>query len=422
MCPQKKLRRKSIWSQKDSSSEPTDSLFMKILFITSQFPSPPDSGWNIRVFNLIRGLSARHQVTLLSFFTERDTPARFSEMSRHCSEVFTIRRSSSYSPLDLARGLFTPTPFSIWNYRSREMEKKAKELLSSEDYQVIQVEDIHMSQYLSKSHPGLKILDMHNVESQYLERFSRIERNFLKGWYAELTAGKLKKYEISNSRKFDVCLVVSKSDQKTFQQFARVKSLEIIPNGVDPSFFSEGGVQTDPYTILFMGKLDYRPNLDALEYFLRSIWPLIQQKIPETKFLIVGKGMPEKLKSLLKSRKVILEGYVEDVRKKLSLSTVVVVPLRYGGGTRIKILEALAMEKPVVSTSLGCEGIEVQNGKELLIADSPESFADSVVQVLNHPELAEKLGKSGRKLIHEKYTWQKITQSLEKIYLRKMNG
>ena len=394
---------------------------MRILFITSQFPFPPDSGWNIRVFNFIRFLSAKHKITLLSFYTEKDDPSKFSELSGYCSEIFTIRRSSSYNPLDLAKGLLTSIPFSVWNFESRKMEKKAKGLFSSKEFDVIQVEDIHMSQYLPWDCSGLKILDMHNVESEYLERFSEIEKNVFKKYYASLTAGKLKKYEISNSKKFDLCLAVSEKDLKTFQLFAQPKSLEVIPNGVDLNYFSTKGVKADPLTLLFLGKLDYRPNIDAMFYFMEKIWPLIIKRIPDAKFLVVGKDMPENLKSSLKSKNVILKGYVEDIREVLSSCSVMVVPLRYGGGTRIKILEAFAMGKPVVSTTLGCEGIEVHSGEEILIADTPESFAESVVQVLTYPDLREKLSRTGRKLVQEKYDWEKIIQKLEGIYLRTIN-
>ena len=394
---------------------------MKILFITSQFPFPPDSGWNIRVFNFIRFLSAKHKITLLSFYTEKDDPSKFSELSGYCSEIFTIRRSSSYNPLDLAKGLLTSIPFSIWNYKSRKMEKKAKEIISSRKYDVIQVEDIHMSQYLPWDCSGLKILDMHNVESEYLERFSEIEKDVFKKYYASLTAGKLKKYEISNSKKFDLCLTVSEKDLKTFQLFAQPRSLEVIPNGVDLNYFSTKEVKTDPLTLLFLGKLDYRPNIDAMFYFMEKIWPLIIKRIPDAKFLVVGKDMPENLKSSLKSKNVILKGYVEDIREVLSSCSVMVVPLRYGGGTRIKILEAFAMGKPVVSTTLGCEGIEVHSGEEILIADTPESFADSVLEVLTSSDVSKKLGSIGRKLVQEKYDWEKITQKLEGIYLRTIN-
>ncbi|MCJ7497634.1 MAG: glycosyltransferase family 4 protein [candidate division Zixibacteria bacterium] len=391
---------------------------MKILFITSQFPFPPDSGWNIRVFNFIRFLSERHRITLLSFYTEKDNPANFSELTKYCSEIYPLKRSSSYNPLDLVKGMFTRIPFSIWNYRSRKMEKKAKELFSLKEFDVIQVEDIHMSQYLPQDCSGLKILDMHNVESEYLERFSEIERDVFKKYYASLTAKKLKSYEVSNSRKFDICLTVSEKDLKTFQLFAKPKSMELIPNGVDLSCFSPAGVEADPSTLLFLGKLDYRPNVDALVYFMEKIWPRLIEKIPEAKFVVVGKDLPENLRNSLKSRNVILKGYVEDIRKVLSGCAVMVVPLRYGGGTRIKILEAFAMEKAVVSTSLGCEGIEVHSGEEILIADTPEFFADSVVEVLTDSNLRDKLGKNGRKLAQEKYNWEKISQKLEGIYLR----
>ncbi len=391
---------------------------MKILFITSQFPFPPDSGWNIRVFNFIRFLSERHRITLLSFYTEKDNLANFSELTKHCSEIYPLKRSSSYNPLDLVKGMFTRIPFSIWNYRSRKMEKKAKEIISSRKYDVIQVEDIHMSQYLPWDCSGLKILDMHNVESEYLERFSEIEKNVFKKYYASLTAGKLKKYEVTNSKKFDICLAVSEKDLKTFQLFAQPKIMEVIPNGVNLSYFTPAGVEADPSTLLFLGKLDYRPNVDALVYFMEKIWPRLIEKIPEAKFVVVGKDLPENLRNSLKSRNVILKGYVEDIRKVLSGCAVMVVPLRYGGGTRIKILEAFAMGKPVVSTSLGCEGIEVHSGEEILIADTPESFADSVVEVLTDPDLSKKLSQKGRGLVQEKYDWEKITWKLEEIYLR----
>lgn len=390
---------------------------MKVLFITSQLPFPPDCGWNIRVFNFIRSLSDRHKITLLSFFTEKESSAHLSKLYEYCPEIFAVKRSSSYHPFDLARGLFTKIPFNIWNYRSKHMERKAKELLASEQFDVIQVEDIHMSQYLPTGFSGLKILDMHNVESQYMERFSKIERNILKKWYSSVTSGKLRAYEISHCGKFDVCLAVSENDKEAFQGFSMHRSVKVIPNGVDLSYFCSTGIETDTPTILFLGKLDYRPNMDALQYFITQIWPAVLRKIPEARFLVVGKNMPQNLENTLKSKNTIFRGYVADIREALSSCTAVVVPLRYGGGTRIKILEALAMEKPVVSTSLGSEGVEASHQKEILIADSPGYFAQCVIQLLNSTDLRRKLGRMGRRLVQGKYGWDKITQDLEKILL-----
>jgi len=229
----------------------------------------------------------------------------------------------------------------------------------------------------------------------------------MRKWYSWCESRLLKQGEIERCRKADVVLVTSERERDVLRQFLPEKQIEVIPNGVDTATF----VQRDPareipYRILFTGSMDYFPNIDAVLFFARKCWPLIQEQVPDATWQIVGRNPPAEIKRLAALAGITVTGTVPEVHPYLAASAVAIAPLHVGSGTRLKILEAFAMRKAVVSTSVGCEGLSVLPGKQLLVADHPEEFAQSVITLLNNPEMRTALGNAGRALVETKYSWE----------------
>jgi glycosyltransferase involved in cell wall biosynthesis len=264
--------------------------------------------------------------------------------------------------------------------------------------------------------PGtVRILDEHNVEHRLLERIWRHERDPLRRIYAYVQARKFRRDELAACRHVDAVLTTSLDDRDLLTPDVDGTPVRVVPNGVDTDFFRPGGGQEDPVGLLFTGAMNYAPNADAVLHFCTEILPTIHASIPETSLAVVGRNPPDRIQSLGTDR-IAITGTVRDVRPWMARAAVFVVPLRVGGGTRLKILEALACGRAVVSTSLGCEGLDVTNGDDILVADTPTAFADAVVRCLRDPELRRRLGGRGRALVERRYRWDAIGHDLSDFY------
>ena len=384
-----------------------------------RLPVPSDSGAKIRTFNLIKQLSVFAKVTLLTFDFEgkKRVPEALQELG---IDTVTLRASEKTNPFFL----FSKKPFSIRKYYSIVLCQKIRELIVKDKYDLVHFDHIHTAQYINDINDIPSVIDEHNIEFKILERCVNPESNIFKKLIFKQQASKMSKFEASIATEASCCLTVSELDKVELLKLAHNNvKVEIIPNGVDTDYFSSAqktdnkllGLKED--ALVFTGSMDWLPNSDAVEYFCADILPLIWQKKPETKFYVVGKNPPEKIKKLgHKDKRIIITGMVSDVRPFIIKSKVFVVPLRIGGGTRLKILEALSMQKAVVSTTIGAEGIDIIDGRHILLADKPKDFSNKVISLLEDLELTNNLGKQGRKLVLEKYDWQIIGKSLLEIY------
>jgi sugar transferase (PEP-CTERM/EpsH1 system associated) len=389
-----------------------------ILFVTGNLPSPPTDGWKIRVFSLIRHLAERHRVSVASFIRTTEHPQAIEQLRSCCAEVEVLARSPSYSPWKLALGLVGRVPFPIVNYRDDRMGQLVRAMVRRRRFDLIQAESVHMAQYCL-GHGPLTVLDLHNIESELMARYAAQESNPLKACYGRITARKLAVYERMVCPQFSHCLTCSAEDRRLLQERTGMASTTVVPNGVEldePAGLSRPGPGTPAVpTCVFVGRMDYHANVDAVRWFCRDILPGICAVRP-VRFQIVGGYPSPEVRRLAVPGQVEVLGFVPHVRPYLQAADLVVVPLRVGGGTRLKILEALAMGKAVVSTRVGAEGIDTSEGEGIVHADDPTEFANQVVALLDNPHKRTAVGAAGKQLVGVRYTWDRITRDLERVY------
>jgi polysaccharide biosynthesis protein PslH len=381
----------------------------KVLFLTARVPAPLDDGWKIRTFHLIQGYARNGwQVDLLSLCSSKEMDQVFPELHAICHKIKLIPRTKSYSPADLLKGLVFSTPFQVYNYKVSAMADAARNLFEQNRYDIIQIEDVVMAQYLNEQMDDtFKVLDMHNVESSLLLRYAEKEENIFKKTYARLSASKLDKYETLVSKNFSMILTCSSEDLALLRKIGITTPAQVVPNGVDCDYFSPMPFDSSSRNLVFVGSMDYHANISGVHFFVQDILPLILRKYPDTHFYIVGKNPPESVRNLT-SKNITVTGKVSDVREYLRKARVVVVPLLVGGGTRLKILEAMACSRPMVSTSLGAEGIAAVHGEHLMLADEPSKFVKSVLMLLNDIDFYIKITSSSKKLVNTNYSWTAI--------------
>ena len=384
---------------------------MNILLLTPYLPYPPHSGGSIRTFNLIKLISKYHNVSLLSL-VQKDETNYISDLKKYCNVYSLPLKSTKYGRL---KSLLSANPYvTMSKHFSTENEKELHRIINNNDFSIIQVESLLMYAYVKNFKVIPKVLDAHNIESDILYRtaLSKLDFRSVLNFVDYL---KNIKYEQNAVQNFDACLAVSENDYKRLSNMGATK-LMTLPNCVDLDYFYPNERKDYNPKIVFTGLMNWHPNIDAIEFFCKETYPVLKKRIPEIKFYVVGRDPNKTIQKLDKCDDIFVTGEVADVRPFISNSDICIVPLRIGGGTRLKILEYFAMEKPVISTSIGAEGLDVENGKHLIIEDKISKFPDRILELLNDPEYARFLAKNGRKLVEEKYSWSQYGDDLNMLY------
>jgi len=406
---------------------------MRLLFLTPQLPYPPHKGTTLRNFNLIKGLAARHEIDLLSFVDSLDelrSPTPLNELCRRIDGITVPRRTLALRARDT---LLSPWPDMGLRLWSPEFASKLCQWLADEQYDIVQVEGIELARYQfqiqnSKFQIPTILFDNHNCEyvlqQRAFETDARHPRRWLGAAYSFIQWQKLRRFETQVCRAADVVTAVSDADAELLRALVPGLSVSVVPNGIDLSSFKSQVSALKPETpnlkqsLVFTGTMDFRPNVDAALWFTSDILPRILAQEPDVQFYIVGQRPHKRLAPLQNNPAIVITGAVDDVQPYLAQAAVYVVPLRMGGGTRFKILEAAAQRCAMVSTSLGCEGFPVQNGRELVIADTPADFAGAVVALLRDPVRRTRLAESAFALAEE-FDWQRIIPKLEALYVER---
>jgi len=398
----------------------------KLLFLTPDLPYPPHQGAAIRTLNLIKNLAPHYEIHLLSFIQGRDTPGRTEPLADYCASMATVpspHRSTARRAISV---LFSASPDMALRLPSSEFSDALRISLSRERFDFVQTEAIEMAQYglavknMKLPSPPLVVFD--DINAEYLlqkrafESDVRQPRRWLGALYSLIQWRKLQRYEARACRELDKVVVVSEADAKALRSLVPTLQCAVVPNGVDTDFFHPLEAEESETTLAFTGKMDFRPNVDAVLWFIREVLPQIRREVPQASLKVVGRNPHARLQGLQRSSNIILTGIVDDVRPYIGEAAVYVVPLRVGGGTRLKLLEAMSMAKAIVSTSLGCEGIPVQPDRELVIADDPASFAQAVVRLIRDRERRSELGVSARELAVAQHDWRHIAPLLERVY------
>jgi polysaccharide biosynthesis protein PslH len=381
---------------------------MKILFLSRWFPYPPDNGSKKRCYNLIKILASKYEVDLISFTSEPVTTERLKALEPYCQSVLTIQ-FKDYNPRGFrARlGYFSTRPRFLYDTYRKEFFETIQAACRKTRYDLIVASQLDMTPY-TKDVRGAKVL-IEEVELSIYHDECKKPADFLRRMRANLTWWKHARYVKGVMRRVHGFTVVSEKEKWILSQLNHSNcQIQVIPNGIETDYYRGdwGSIQSD--TMIYAGALSYFANLDAMQYFISEIFPVIKKSKPAAKLIITGK-MDVALRSKLPDDpNVEFTGYLEDVRPQIGRAWLSVVPLRIGGGTRLKILEALAMGTPVVSTIKGAEGLEFMTGRDILIKDSPEAFAAGVVELLENRQLRDQLGKAGQLTTGSLYDWKLI--------------
>lgn len=379
---------------------------MRILFVSSWFPYPPDNGSRIRVYNLLRQLARRHQLTLVSFTQGDFEPERIADLAPYCQAVYVVpgkrfRRRS----LKALLGFLSPYPRNVVDTYSPEMQRRVEMSLAREEWDVAIASELTTAPYLARARLPriLEDLEIMVLREQPLLASSSVHR-----WRYRLTWAKFRRYVAGLVRRFDACTVVSAKERACVEEIAPDGHVAVVPNGLDLGDYAGSFGTAEPDTLIFTGVLGYHANYDALQAFLEQVWPRIRARRPNTRLRVTGRLDGISLNGLAADSHVEFTGYLPDIRPAIAGSWASIVPLRIGGGTRLKILEAMALGTPVISTSKGAEGLEVTPERDILIADTPAAFAGAVLRLLDDSSLRERLGANGRRVVAEKYDWNEI--------------
>lgn len=394
---------------------------MKILLLTQVLPYPPDSGPKVKTFNVIQYLARHHEVTLISF-TRGDQTAEAEHLRAFCKQVYCvpIERTLIADGLALLRSLATGQPWMIARDDRAAFRKMVRMACERENFDVVHADQLNMAQFARDVPGARRVVDTHNALWLLYKRLAETMPSGPKRWLLERDWRLLKTYEGQVCRKADAVLAVSGEDMAALVEAgADPRKITVIPITVDCDELRPVRPAENAEHILHIGTMYWPPNIDGILWFIREVYPLIRQERPEVVFDVVGARPPEEIRALGgPGSGVNVTGYVDDPLPYLQQAGVMVVPLRAGGGMRVKILNAMAQAMPIVSTTIGCEGIAVEDGCHLLVADQPRDFAGAVLKLLGDPALARQLGRNGRERVLERYDYRAACRPLEVVYSR----
>jgi sugar transferase (PEP-CTERM/EpsH1 system associated) len=409
---------------------------MRLLFLTQLLPYPPDSGGKIKAFNLLRHLASQQQVTLVSFIRNDTEMDNLPALAPYCTDVRVVKlnRSRAQDFRFLAASLLRSIPFLVLRDCSIEMTTLVQNVVHHIQPDLLHAVQLNMAQY-ALLYPDIpKVLDQENVVSLVVERVAKLERPGLRKLLAMLEWRKLRRYEAETCTQFDHILAVTEEDKAALSALIRANRnllkggdqppITAVPIGIDTQDIQPVQRRADARSILFTGSMVWPPNSDGISWFTETVFPQIRTQLPDVQLIVIGRQPPETVRAAMRRfpDNVAVTGYVDDLTPYLEQAAVFIVPLRAAGGMRVKILDAFAWGIPVVSTSIGCEGIAVTPGRNILIADHPEDFAREVIRVIHDRNLAAQLMVEGRRLVETQYDWRIVYRKIDEVYASVMTA
>jgi polysaccharide biosynthesis protein PslH len=395
---------------------------VRVLWLSPRNICPPNTGAKLREFFLAKALGEIAHLTYVHFREPNAYQPSASDLP-FCDKVFSIQKPQSYTTIKLVKGLLGKWPLPIENYLSERMFHVLNQLDTGQRFDVVHLESIHLAPYkgVFKDYKPRVIVDWHNIESEALDRFSRNQPYRPKQLYANVTTRRMRDLERQMLATSTGHIVCSTREERVLADLAPNVRIATVPNGVDASSFSENRLQLNwpPSKIIFVGAMDYYPNIDAVQFFVKNLWSQLRSQFPLCRFVIVGSNPSPDVLALREISGVDVTGTVEDVRSYYNEADLCVVPLRMGGGTRLKVLEALAAGVPVVSSVLGAEGLQLEHGRHLILADckDPESWICAIASLGQSAEYRYSLATAGMRFVREHYDWVSIGRLFCEIYV-----
>jgi sugar transferase (PEP-CTERM/EpsH1 system associated) len=390
---------------------------VKILWLKSELLHPVDKGGKIRTYQMLKHLKREHRVTYLALAKPDEPAEAYVRAHEYCHRLVTVSwtetaRFSAAFYRDLARNVVSPLPYAVEKYRSAAMRRAIEtEISLHDDYDVVVCDFLAPSVNFRERLPVASVLFQHNVEAtiwkRHAETASGVKKGFFHGQWRKMV-----RFERDMCRRFDAVAAVSEIDRDAIRDEYGVDCVLDVPTGVDHDYFRPLGGERSPNEIVFTGSMDWMPNEDGISYFVENVLPLVARKIPGVTLTVVGRNPTARVRALADADpRVTVTGGVADIRPYVDRAAAFVVPLRVGGGTRLKIYEAMAMAKPVVSTTVGAEGLPLENGRDILIADGAAELAEAVVLALSDRDLAARIGEQGRALVLERFGWERAAEA-----------
>ncbi|WP_420627881.1 glycosyltransferase family 4 protein [Candidatus Leptofilum sp.] len=401
---------------------------MKILLLTPQLPYPPHQGTSLRNFHIIRGLAQACEVSLLSFLEPGQTieAEKIAPLAKLCQRIETVPVPQRTTGKRLQQLLATRRPDMAHRLFSQAFNVRLLQMFQADDFDIVQIEGIEMARYLPvirQGSPRSKIVfDDHNAETELQRRNFltdlRQPRRWVAAAYSAEQVRRLRKFERWVCQQADWVTAVSYPDKAQLEKLTGGKTpITVIPNSLDVQQFQLEAAEAIHSDIVFSGKMDYRPNVDAVLWFLDEVWPKIRQERPSTTFTIVGQKPHARLARLKNEPGITLTGWVERVESYLVGAKVFILPFRVGSGTRLKLIEAMAAGKALVSTAVGAEGFPVQHDRELMLVDESGGFGTAVLHLLENPDERKRLGQTAQQFAQQ-YDWRVVVPKFLEGYGR----
>lgn len=382
---------------------------MKVLLLCKKFPWPLNDGEVVAIHNFVEAYAALgHQVTVLAINTHKHytDPASLPNEVKQLANYISVKHNTDVKPIAALKNLLSGGSYHVERFISEPFRDKLTELLTQEQFDLVQCEGLYMGPYVNdirKLYKGPVVMRCHNLESEIWERVAKDSSSLLKSLYLNIQAKRLAKYEKAQLNRYDALLPISDKDAKAFEKLGCTKPMHTVPAGVDIDKYTQyTNIKPEPLSVGFIGSLDWIPNLEGLKWFANEVWPQVRAQVPNARFQIAGRNMPDYLKNW-NNHGIEVLGEVDDQYQFMARQEILVVPLFSGSGMRIKIIEGMAMGRAVISTTIGAEGINYTAAENMMLADDARTFSFKIATALLTEGRTESLGQEAKKLIAEQY-------------------
>jgi len=387
---------------------------MRLLFLTSRLPYPPDRGDRLRVYNFIRSLSCDHDISLISFIADESEREQIKPLMAFCQAVRVVKMSPLHSASTVGLNLWRKQPLQTLYYRSKAMQTLVDGILSEVDFNAVYVHLFRMAPYVEGKKDLYRIVDLTDMISQELNH-SMPYRGPISRLLYSIERPRIEYYEQQVAIHFNETWLISKHDRAVLAERCPDANIKVIRNGVDTKTFHPTGEPIVPNSLIFVGHMGVYHNVDAAIFLVNEILPLVRYKIPEVTLKIVGASPISQIQKLSEVQGVEVTGYIPDLNAILNQSSVFVAPLRFAAGVQNKVLEAMAAGRPVVTTSLVSLGLGAHTGRELLVSDDASSIANAVISLLQDDEKCQTLGRAAQAFIQANYNWDIVRERVGTI-------